>query len=497
MVLMGPLNAIVARNMKALQIEQMKNKDRRNKMMDEILNGMKIIKLYAWESSFKDQVNAIRDKEIAALKKIAYLNAAMTFLWVCAPTIVALASFATYVLVDPVNNVLDANTAFVSLTLFNLLRVPLNVLPILIVYLIQCQVSLNRINKFMNSEELDPQAVSHDDKVEDMVRVQKGSFSWSKEQSTSTLSGIDVQIKKGQLVAVVGQVGAGKSSLLNAFLGEMVRTSGAINVKGQVAYVPQQAWIQNGTVEYNIQFGQGKDEKKYKSVLDSCALVPDLEMLPGGDQTEIGEKGINLSGGQKQRISLARAVYSEGDLYLLDDPLSAVDAHVGAHIFDHVLSPVKGLLRDKTRVLVTHSAKYLPQMDRIFVMRDGRVSEQGNYQELLAAGGEFADFLVQYLSEEQENVSVDSDSEAVESLKQTLEQVMGKEKLQRQLSKAISTRSKSQRSQTSKSDIKSYQTTKKSVKSAKVNTPNKVSYYIGIVSSINHCIVLLFSREST
>jgi ABC-type transport system involved in cytochrome bd biosynthesis fused ATPase/permease subunit len=153
--------------------------------------------------------------------------------------------------------------------------------------------------------------------------------------------------------SIVGQVGMGKSSLLSAMLGEMVKLSGHINTHGRVAYVPQQAWIQNGTVEYNIMFGKDHDKAKYKKVLASCALEPDLKMLPGGDQTEIGEKGINLSGGQKQRISMARAVYSDGDLYLLDDPLSAVDAHVGAHMFTEVIGST-GLLKGKTRILVTH-----------------------------------------------------------------------------------------------------------------------------------------------
>ena len=180
-------------------------------------------------------------------------------------------------------------------------------------------------------------------------------------------------------------------------------------------------------------------------ILDACALIPDLQMLPGGDQTEIGEKGINLSGGQKQRISMARAVYSDADLYLLDDPLSAVDAHVGAHMFDQVLSSKTGLLKAKTRILVTHSAKYLPQMDRIIVMKDGRISEHGNYQELLSAGGAFADFLVQYLTNEEENEDNGSEDDTAESLKQALEQVMGKEKFHRQRSKAISQRTQSQK----------------------------------------------------
>ena len=159
--------------------------------------------------------------------------------------------------------------------------------------------------------------------------------------------------------------------------------------------------MQNTTLQGNIIFGKALDEEKYNNVIGSCALTPDLEMLPNGDMTEIGEKGINLSGGQKQRVSLARAVYNDGDIYLLDDPLSAVDAHVGKHIFDKVIGP-NGLLREKTRVLVTHGVRYLPFFDQIVVLKDGAISENGTYKELLDQGNEFADFLIQYIQEEEE-----------------------------------------------------------------------------------------------
>ena len=234
---------------------------------------------------------------------------------------------------------------------------------------------------------------------------------------------------------MVGAVGSGKSSLLSALLGEMKRTRGTVNVFGKVAYVPQQAWIQNCTLQGNITFGKRFNKELYDRVVEACALGPDLEMLPGGDQIEIGEKGINLSGGQKQRVSMARSVYCNGSLYLLDDPLSAVDAHVGKHIFEQVIGP-RGLLRNKTRLLVTHGVSYLPQMDNILVMKDGTITENGSYNELLAQKGAFAEFLVQYLSEKKEE-ELDPETETeLEEIQKDLELHLGKANLERQMSRA-------------------------------------------------------------
>lgn len=202
--------------------------------------------------------------------------------------------------------------------------------------------------------------------------------------------------------AIVGSVGAGKSSLVSAFLGEMDRISGRVNTVGKIAYVSQQAWIQNATLQDNILFGKELNRPLYKKIIEACALKPDFDMLPAGDQTEIGEKGINLSGGQKQRVSLARAVYANADIYFLDDPLSAVDSHVGKHIFEEVIGP-EGLLKNCTRVLVTHGITYLPQTDKIVVLKDGEVSETGTYQELLDKKGDFSDFLVQHMNEAAED----------------------------------------------------------------------------------------------
>ncbi|XP_036222275.2 multidrug resistance-associated protein 1 isoform X6 [Bactrocera oleae] len=428
MIILIPVNGVIANRIKVYQIRQMKYKDERVKLMNEVLSGIKVLKLYAWEPSFENQVLQIREKEIETLKAAAYLNAGTSFLWSCAPFLVSLVTFGTYVLIDE-NNVLDATKIFVSLSLFNILRFPLIMLPMLITNMVQTQVSVKRINKFMNSEELDPNSVQHDPKEAEPMIIRKGAFSWG--DGEQTLKNIDLTVKKGTLCAVVGTVGSGKSSLIQALLGEMDKLSGRVNTVGSIAYVPQQAWIQNATLRDNILFGLEYDRKRYNRVIDACALRSDIDMLSAGDQTEIGEKGINLSGGQKQRVSLARAVYSNADLYLLDDPLSAVDSHVGKHIFEEVIGP-NGLLAKKTRVLVTHGITFLPQTNNIYVMKLGEISESGTYQELLARKGAFAEFIIQHLQESTEEV------EDLDEIKQQLEGTVQSEELLGTLEKVIS-----------------------------------------------------------
>uniref|UniRef100_A0A3P9D7X5 Multidrug resistance-associated protein 1 n=1 Tax=Maylandia zebra TaxID=106582 RepID=A0A3P9D7X5_9CICH len=395
MVLMVPVNAVIAMKTKAYQVAQMKSKDNRIKLMNEMLNGIKVLKLYAWELAFKGKVSDIRESELRVLKKAAYLGAVSTFTWVCAPFLVALSTFAVYVLIDE-RNVLDAQKAFVSLALFNILRFPLNMLPMVISSMVQASVSLKRLRVFLSHEELQLDSVEHKaaEGSQHSISVTDGAFTWSRTESP-TLKRLNINIPEGSLVAVVGHVGSGKSSLLSALLGEMDKLEGSVTVKGSVAYVPQQAWIQNSSLKDNIIFGQERRQSWYQHVVEACALQPDLDILPAGDDTEIGEKGVNLSGGQKQRVSLARAVYCDRAVYLLDDPLSAVDAHVGKHIFDQVIGP-QGLLKDKTRVLVTHGLSYLPQADLILVMMKGEISEVGSYQHLMATEGAFAEFLRTY-----------------------------------------------------------------------------------------------------
>uniref|UniRef100_A0A1I8HV06 ABC-type glutathione-S-conjugate transporter n=1 Tax=Macrostomum lignano TaxID=282301 RepID=A0A1I8HV06_9PLAT len=411
MVLLIPVNGIIASRIRKLQISQMKWKDQRIKVMNEVLNGIKVLKLYAWEAFFDKGVREKRDQELKLLLAAAYLNAASAITWFCAPFLVALATFAVYVLSSP-ENILDANKAFVSLTLFNIMNFPLSILPGAITYLVTSLVSVGRITSFLNADEVDPDAVDTsghaNDSHEFPVQVHKGDFKWGPDEPL-VLKDVNLKIPNGKLVAIVGSVGAGKTSLVSALLGELVKTSGSVSVTGTVGYVPQQAWCQNATLRDNITFGKAFQKTTFERVISACALKPDIKILPGGLETEIGEKGINLSGGQKQRISLARAVYSDTDLYFLDDPLSAVDSHVGKHIFEQVLGP-SGLLSNKTRLLVTHGISFLPKMDLIVVLKDGSVSEVGTYSELLQHNGGFAEFIQQYLEEEDDEEEGDEET---------------------------------------------------------------------------------------
>ncbi|KAG8225955.1 hypothetical protein J437_LFUL006184, partial [Ladona fulva] len=415
MVLLIPCNVLIAHLIKNLQISQMKHKDQRVKLMNEILNGIKVLKLYAWEPSFEEQIIKVRNKELKVLKHNTYLNSGTAFVWSCAPFLVSIASFATFVLMDE-KNVLDSQTAFVSIALFNILRFPLAMLPFMITSLVQAIVSIKRLNKFMNAEEIDPDNVQHDEN-----EVENGTFGWGGTDDV-LLKDINFHVKKGQLVAVVGSVGSGKSSLISALLGEMEKICGRVNTKGTIAYVPQQAWIQNALLKDNILFGKKFDNSSYRNVIKSCALKSDLEMLPAGDQTEIGEKGINLSGGQKQRISLARAVYGDAEIYLMDDPLSAVDSHVGKHIFENVIGH-QGILQKKTRILVTHGITFLSQMDEILVMKEGRIIESGTYKELLQKKGAFAEFIIHHIQEDHQEELIEE--EDIEEIKKDLKNKIG------------------------------------------------------------------------
>uniref|UniRef100_A0A8C3LI24 Canalicular multispecific organic anion transporter 1 n=1 Tax=Chrysolophus pictus TaxID=9089 RepID=A0A8C3LI24_CHRPC len=400
MVLLIPINGFLVNKSKDIQVRNMKNKDERMKIMGEVLNGIKILKLFAWEPSFEKRINEIRACELKDLLKFSYLQSVSIFVFSCAPFLVSvsLASFAVYVLVDE-NNVLDAQKAFTSISLFNVLRFPMAMLPLVLSSIVQTNVSKERLERYLGGEELDTSAIHHDSIPGSAVRFSEATFTWEQD-GNAAIRDVNLDIKPGSLVAVVGAVGSGKSSLISAMLGEMENIKGHINIQGSLAYVPQQAWIQNATLKDNILFGSELDEARYQKVIKACALLPDLELLPAGDQTEIGEKGINLSGGQKQRVSLARAVYNDADIYILDDPLSAVDAHVGKHLFEHVLGP-KGLLQKKTRILVTHSISFLPQVDNIVVLVAGAVSEHGSYNTLLANRGAFAQFLNSYGSQEE------------------------------------------------------------------------------------------------
>uniref|UniRef100_A0A669QY19 ABC-type glutathione-S-conjugate transporter n=1 Tax=Phasianus colchicus TaxID=9054 RepID=A0A669QY19_PHACC len=380
-----PLNFMITKKRSHFQEAQMKHKDERAKLTNAILSDIKVIKLYGWEKTFMEKVHAIRRQELQALKRSQILFSASLASFHSSTFLIAFVMFAVYTLVDN-THVLDAQKAFVSLTLINILNTAHSFLP----FSINAAVQVNcRLCFFFFAQA--------------SIVVRNGTFCWSKDTSPC-LRRIDLTVPQGSLLAVVGQVGAGKSSLLSALLGDLEKMDGCVTMKGTAAYVPQQAWIQNASVEDNILFGKEMDETWFNRVVDACALQPDLESFPAGQKSEIGEKGINISGGQKQRISLARAVYQRSSIYLLDDPLSAVDAHVGQHIFEHVLGP-NGLLKDKTRVLVTHMISILHQVDNIVVLVDGMIAEIGSYQELSQRNGAFAEFLQSHNTAEEKACS--------------------------------------------------------------------------------------------
>ncbi|VDP13339.1 unnamed protein product, partial [Onchocerca flexuosa] len=374
------------------QGRQMKLRDERLKLMSEILNGIRIIKFYAWEKSMQKLVLEIREKEIAVLREIALYNAAISLTWSCTPFLVAIVTFGLYVKINPQHNQLTPQVTFVGLSLFNLIRFPMTVFPLIFTQGTQCSVSNTRLKSFLSDDEVRPSITDRSSSNDYALSIQNGNFSWN--NNKITLANINLTVKKGELVAIVGKVGSGKSSLLSAILGEMDKLGGSVDVIGSISYAPQQPWIQNLSLMDNILFGKPFNSERYETVLDACALKPDLATLPGGDQTEIGEKGINLSGGQKHRVSLARAVYANSNIVLLDDPLSAVDAHVGRHTFNPSQT---GLLAKKTRILVTHGLHYLKYCDRIVVIDDGKITEVGTFQELVQAQGHFAEFLEEFL----------------------------------------------------------------------------------------------------
>ncbi|XP_061183744.1 multidrug resistance-associated protein 1-like [Saccostrea echinata] len=392
-----PLNVFIAKKHHKINKEDTDIKDKRMKVLNEVFNGMKVLKLYAWEPSFEDKIDSIRFQELRRKMKRRCFDAVSSFIWGISDFLVTFVIFAVYLWLDD-SNVMTTKKIFYTISLLGILRGPILHMPHVITALVETSVALKRIQKFLNHEEIDESAIQHDGKEGMSIQMKNASFAWNR-QKTPNLKNINIDIPDGGLVAIVGAVGAGKSSLLSAAIGEMEKISGEVCVNGSIAYVTQQAWIQNNSLKENLLFGKEMNGKNYNKAIDACALRTDLDILPGGDETEIGEKGINLSGGQKQRVSLARAVYQDADIYLLDDPLSAVDAHVGRHIFEKVIGN-RGLLRNKTRVLVTHAISFLPNVDKIINIVNGEVSEVGTYNELMEQNGAFAEFVRNHALEE-------------------------------------------------------------------------------------------------
>lgn len=394
MLAMVPLNGIVARFMKKMQKEQMKNKDTRSRLIAEIVSMMKSIKLYSWGAAFMNKLNYVRnEQELKTLRKIGAAQAVANFTWSTTPFLVSCITFTVFVLTH--DTPLTTDIIFPALTLFNLLSFPLAVFPMVISSIVEATVAVGRLTDYLTSEEVQPNALTIKPAVEEIgeetVSIIDATFSWNRhDESKNVLKDVTFSASKGELSCIVGRVGSGKSSFLQSILGDLYKVKGNVTVHGNVAYVAQQTWIMNATVKENIVFGYRYDSNFYEKTIKACALLDDLNVLPDGDETVVGERGISLSGGQKARVALARAVYSRADIFLLDDVLSAVDAHVGKHITDEVLGP-KGLLATKTRILATNAIPVLSYADNIVMLRDGNIIEQGTLEQLLAMRGTVAD----------------------------------------------------------------------------------------------------------
>uniref|UniRef100_A0A8B9H596 ATP-binding cassette, sub-family C (CFTR/MRP), member 10 n=1 Tax=Astyanax mexicanus TaxID=7994 RepID=A0A8B9H596_ASTMX len=333
-VLLVPLNKLLAARILENNKQMLIHKDSRVKIMTEVLFGIRVLKFYNWEEHFTQKINESRKKELSHLKALKYLDAVCVYTWAALPVVISILTFLTYVLLG---NTLTAAKVFTTLALVGMLILPLNAFPWVLNGTLEAKVSLDRIQRFL------------------LLRNQ--DF--------------------GSLVVVVGKVGCGKSSLLAAITGELNRCGGVVHVQGRekgFGLAAQEPWIQHATVRDNILFGKDFDSGFYQAVLEACALTDDLNVLPDGDQTEVGENGVTLSGGQKSRLALARAVYMDKDIYLLDDPLAAVDADVAQHLMEKC---ILGILKNKTRILCTHRIEFVEKADMVVLMDGGTVVKTG------------------------------------------------------------------------------------------------------------------------
>ncbi|PRQ51290.1 putative xenobiotic-transporting ATPase [Rosa chinensis] len=382
----GLLNVPFAKALQKCQSQFMIAQDERLRATSEILNSMKIIKLQSWEEKFKNSVNSLREREFKWLSEGQFRKAYGTLLYWMSPTIISSVVFLGCILFKSVP--LNASTIFTVLASLRSMGEPVRMIPEALSVMIQVKVSFDRLNDFLLDDELKDDEIRKlpSPNSDESLRIQKGIFSWYPESAIQTLKEVNLEAKCEQKIAVCGPVGAGKSSLLFAILGEMPKISGTVDVFGTIAYVSQTSWIQSGTVRDNILYGKPMDKNKYEKTIKACALDKDINSFDHGDLTEIGQRGINMSGGQKQRIQLARAVYSDADIYLLDDPFSAVDAHTAAILFHDC---VMDALAKKTVILVTHQVEFLSEVDKILVMERGQVTQSGSYESLLTAGTAF------------------------------------------------------------------------------------------------------------
>nr|XP_055089148.1 ATP-binding cassette sub-family C member 11 isoform X3 [Symphalangus syndactylus] len=420
-LLVFPLEVFMTRMAVKAQHHTSEVSDQRIRVTSEVLTCIKLIKMYTWEKPFAKIIEDLRRKERKLLEKCGLVQSLTTTALFITPTVAT----TVWVLIHTSLKLkLTASMAFSMLASLNLLRLSVFFVSTAVKGLTNSKSAVMRFKKFFLQESPVFYVQTLQDPSKALV-LEEATLSWRQtcpgivngalelernghasegmtrprdalgpeEEGNSLgpeLHKINLVVSKGMMLGVCGNTGSGKSSLLSAILEEMHLLEGSVGVQGSLAYVPQQAWIVSGNIRENILMGGPYDKARYLQVLHCCSLNQDLELLPFGDMTEIGERGLNLSGGQKQRISLARAVYSDRQIYLLDDPLSAVDAHVGKHIFEEC---IKKTLRGKTVVLVTHQLQYLEFCDQIILLENGKICENGTHSELMQKKGKYAQLI--------------------------------------------------------------------------------------------------------
>lgn len=388
LVILLPLQSCIGKLFSSLRSKTAAFTDARIRTMNEVITGMRIIKMYAWEKSFADLITNLRKKEISKILGSSYLRGMNMASFFIANKVILFVTFTTYVLLG---NKITASHVFVAMTLYGAVRLTVTLFfPSAIERVSEAVVSVRRIKNFLLLDELPERKAQEPSDGKAIVHVQDFTAFWDKALDTPTLQGLSFTARPGELLAVVGPVGAGKSSLLSAVLGELPPTSGLVSVHGRIAYVSQQPWVFSGTVRSNILFGRKYEKERYEKVIKACALKKDLQLLEDGDLTVIGDRGATLSGGQKARVNLARAVYQDADIYLLDDPLSAVDAEVGKHLFQLCICQT---LHEKITILVTHQLQYLKAASHILILKDGEMVQKGTYTEFLKSGVDFGSLL--------------------------------------------------------------------------------------------------------
>ena len=383
-VLMIPLNKVIADKIGGLSTNMMQAKDERVQSMSELLAGFRVCKYLGWEGFFSRKIFKSRQEELKFLKGRKYLDAVCVYLWATTPVLISVITFATFVLVG---NTLTAARVFTSVALFAMLTGPLNAFPWALNGLIEALVSLKRLSSFLSVDTSRPEHFyDTEENTDDLIVVENATFAHTCDPNSDDfkLKNIDFSVKHGEILGIVGQVGSGKSSLLSAIMGDMTKINGkvvlAVPASTGIGYVQQDPWLQQGTIKDNILFGKNFQFEWYDAVLEACALKEDLKHLSRGDMTKVGEGGVMLSGGQRARVALARAVYQDKDIYIIDDIYSALDMEVGIHISKKCIN---GLLRHKTRILCTHHWKFLASASNILVLEDGKIINHGAPSKIL------------------------------------------------------------------------------------------------------------------